>query len=295
MSRQKGESATAPQKKSVRAGTLYVVATPIGNLEDITLRALRILKEVDLIASEDTRHTRKLLSHFGIRTSLISYYKEKEVSRAAEIISEILAGKSVALVSDAGTPAISDPGDILVGRAYENSINVVPIPGPSALAAIISICGLNCPSHIFLGFLPSKANERRKLLVSLRQESHCLVFYESPRRIEKTLADCEEILGNRVCAVGRELTKLYEEMLRGSISDIRAICGGKDSLKGEFVAVVQGFQEEARPDAENFMELLVWYRDNTEFSMRDAVKRISKDLDLSRNEVYRAALGIWGE
>lgn len=292
MSRRKKSESPEP-KPAGQAGILYVVATPIGNLEDITLRALRLLREVDLIASEDTRHTRKLLSHFEIRTPLVSYYKEKEESRSEEIVAQLLAGRNVALVSDAGTPGISDPGGILVRKAHENALPVVPVPGPAALAAALSVCGLDCPSHIFLGFLPARANERRKLLVSLRQESHCLIFYESPRRIEQSLADCQETLGNRNCTVGRELTKVHEELMRGEISEVREVCAGKDFLKGECVVVVEGLRETARPASENLAELLAWYRDNSDLSMRDAVKRLSKDLGVSRNEVYRVALEVW--
>ena len=174
---------------SGKAGTLFVVATPIGNLEDITLRALRILREVDLIAAEDTRHTRKLLSHFDIHTPLLSYYKEKEASRAQEIVARLLSGAQVALVSDAGTPGISDPGGILVQRACEQNIAVVPVPGVSALAAILSVAGLTEPAHLFLGFLPSKGSERRKLLRGLKNDPHPMVFYESPRRITASLGD----------------------------------------------------------------------------------------------------------
>lgn len=283
----------ADEKAGSRAGILYVVATPIGNLEDITLRALRILKEVDLIASEDTRHTRKLLGHFNIHKPLLSYYKEKEASRSEEIVALLKEGRNVALVSDAGTPCISDPGGILVRRACEQGLPVVPVPGPSALASALSVCGLDCPSHIFLGFLPAKAGERRKTLVSLRQERHCLVFYESPRRIDQALADCEEILGDRKCTVGRELTKIHEELLRGGISEIRRALQGKDFLKGEFVVLLEGLPGEALPVSENLAELLAWYRDNTDLSMRDAVKRLSKDLEVSRSEAYRIALEVW--
>jgi len=196
---------------SSKPGTLFVVATPIGNLEDITLRALRILGEVDLIAAEDTRHTRKLLTHFDIHTPLISYYKEKEASRAQEIVARLLSGAQVALVSDAGTPGISDPGGILVQSAQAHGISVVPVPGVSALATLLSVAGLTEPSHLFLGFLPAKGTERRKLLRGLKNDVHPLVFYESPHRILASMADLREVLGGaRSVTIARELTKVFE-------------------------------------------------------------------------------------
>lgn len=275
-------------------GILYVVATPIGNLEDITLRALRILKEADLIASEDTRHTRKLLSHFDIHTPLISYYKEKEMSRAREIVDDLLAGKAVALVSDAGTPGVSDPGSILVREARTAGITVVPVPGASALAAAISVSGFSDPGQLFVGFLPAKSGERKKMLRALASESHTLIFYESPRRIVKSLADCLEALGERQAFVGRELTKIHEETLVAPLSEIFALFKGRESIKGEFVVMIAGRQgQTAAPEAESLDEMLVWYRDESGLSMKDAVKKLAKDLGLSRSAVYQQALSIW--
>jgi 16S rRNA (cytidine1402-2'-O)-methyltransferase len=195
---------TAERSVPVRPdpGTLYVVATPIGNLEDITLRALRILKEVDLVAAEDTRHTRKLLTHFGISTPTLSYYKEKEQERAALIIKKLHNGQSVALVSDAGTPGISDPGSILVQKAIGAKIKVEPIPGPSSLTAALSVAGIQDNSFIFLGFAPSRKKQRQDLLLALCQEQRHLVFFEAPHRLHSFLLDCWEILGDRplICA-----------------------------------------------------------------------------------------------
>jgi len=276
-------------------GTLFVVATPIGNLEDITLRALRILREVDLIAAEDTRHTRKLLSHFEIHTPLISYYKEKEASRAQEIVARLLSGAQVALVSDAGTPGISDPGGILVQSAQAHGISVVPVPGVSALATLLSVAGLTEPSHLFLGFLPAKGTERRKLLRGLKNDVHPLVFYESPRRIIACLGDCLAELGDRRAVIGRELTKVHEEIGSGELAQLLAGYKAKEAIKGEFVVLVEGVRASASQRPDNLEDLLRWYRGQDGVSLKDAVANIAKDLDLSRSEVYQKALAVWKE
>ena len=276
-------------------GTLFVVATPIGNLEDITLRALRILREVDLIAAEDTRHTRKLLSHFDIHTPLISYYKEKEASRAQEIVVRLLSGAQVALVSDAGTPGISDPGGILVQSAQAHGISVVPVPGVSALATLLSVAGLTEPSHLFLGFLPAKGTERRKLLRGLKNDVHPLVFYESPRRIIACLGDCLAELGDRRAVIGRELTKVHEEIGSGELAQLLAGYKAKEAIKGEFVVLVEGVRASASQRPDNLEDLLRWYRGQDGVSLKDAVANIAKDLDLSRSEVYQKALAVWKE
>ncbi|MFA7347120.1 MAG: 16S rRNA (cytidine(1402)-2'-O)-methyltransferase [Desulfurivibrionaceae bacterium] len=280
---------------SSRPGTLFVVATPIGNLEDITLRALRILREVDLIAAEDTRHTRKLLSHFDIHTPLISYYKEKEASRSQEIVARLLSGAQVALVSDAGTPGISDPGGILVHSAQANNIAVVPVPGVSALATLLSVAGLTEPSHLFLGFLPAKGTERRKLLRGFKNDVHPLVFYESPRRITASLGDCLAELGERRAVIGRELTKVHEEIASGDLAQLLAGLKAKEAIKGEFVVLIEGVRAAAPQRPDNLEDLLRWYRGQSGVSLKDAVASIAKDLDLSRSEVYQKALAVWKE
>lgn len=290
-----GKKGETPTGGTCKSGTLFVVATPIGNLEDITLRALRILQEVDCIAAEDTRHTRKLLSHFDIHTPLISYYKEKEAIRAQEIVARLLSGHRVALVSDAGTPGISDPGGILVQSAYEHGIAVVPVPGVSALATILSVAGLRESTHLFLGFLPTKAVERRKLLRSLKNESHPLVFYESPRRITATLADCLTELGDRRAVIGRELTKMHEEVVSAELAQLLAMFKARESIKGEFVVLIGGLRASAPQPPDNLDDLLRWYRDQSGVSLKDAVASIAKDLDLSRSEVYQKALAVWKE
>jgi 16S rRNA (cytidine1402-2'-O)-methyltransferase len=273
-------------------GILYVVATPIGNLEDITLRALRILQEADYIACEDTRHTRKLLTHFEISSKLISYYKGKEASKSAEIIEYLLAGANVALVSDAGVPCISDPGYILVQKAAEMGVRVCPVPGPSALTSAISIVGLPSEKFLFTGFLPSKKNERIKHLRNLAGESALLVFYESPHRLLKSLTDCLEVLGNRPAAVCKELTKIYEDCQRGTLGDLVAYFKEITKVRGEYVVLITGSQGEPLPDSRDIDDLLVWYR-NSGSSLKDAVAKIAADLGLSRSKVYAKALLIW--
>src|ERR1700730_5621691 len=202
------------------AGCLYLVATPIGNLEDITLRALRILKEVDLIACEDTRETMKLLTHFDIQRRLVSYHEHNEITRAAEIVIDLEQGAKVALVSDAGTPVVSDPGHHLVSLCLRHGIQVVPVRGASAFVAALAASGMPIEEFAFIGFLPSKQTERRKSLRELSGEQRTLVLYEAPHRLLDTLEDALEILGNRQVVVAREVTKLYEEFLRGYLQDL---------------------------------------------------------------------------
>lgn len=277
--------------KKRQPGILYIVPTPIGNLEDITLRALKVLKEVDLIAAEDTRHTKKLLNHFGIHTSLISYYREKEQQRGAKIIQLLQDGQSVALVSDAGTPAISDPGAILVNLAHDAGITVTPLPGASALTTALSGSGFTEGAFTFLGFPPSKKSQRKKLLTSLIHSEYPVVFYESPRRIESFLQDALEILGNREALWARELTKSYEELVKGSLTDLIEQCTTGNS-RGEFVIVI-GAALLKKAEGENIEDLLIWYRDHSELSMKDACRQLAKDLGLSRSQIYQQALEIW--
>ncbi len=198
-------------------GRLYVVSTPIGNLEDITLRALRLLREVDLIAAEDTRHTRKLLSHFDIHTPLTSFYQHQQFRQAPGLVRQLLEGKAIALVTDAGTPGISDPGAVLVRLAVEAGIGITPVPGPAAAITLLSVSGLDTHAFVFEGFLPIKSGRKRRVLESLAREKRTLIFYESPHRLVKTLALMLEVLGDRPAAVGRELTKVFEEITRGTL------------------------------------------------------------------------------
>ena len=228
---------SAAKKVSERTGCLFVVATPIGNLEDISLRALRILKEADVIACEDTRQTQKLLAHFDFQKRLLSYHEHNEITRAPEIVIELEQGARVALVSDAGTPAISDPGHRLIGLCLRHSIKVVPVPGPSALLAALAASGMPANEFTFIGFLPSRPTERRKSLRALATEPRTLIAYEAPHRILESLEDCLEILGNRPGVVARELTKVYEEFQRGHLEDLVAAVR-KNAPRGEITLLI---------------------------------------------------------
>jgi len=227
-----------PSNKAAK-GILYVVSTPIGNLEDITLRALRILKEVDLIAAEDTRHTGLLLKHFGIQTSLTSYFEGNELKKREFILFRLKQGDQIALVTDAGTPGISDPGFRLIRLAIENQIPIVPVPGPSAVVAALSVAGLPTDAFLFKGFLPHKSKKRKDLLKQLEQVKETLIFYESPHRISETLQDIFDIVGDREIVLTRELTKVYEEILRGKVSEIQQQVAGR-RWKGEITLVISG-------------------------------------------------------
>ncbi len=218
-------------------GTLYVVATPIGNLGDITLRALETLQQVDLIAAEDTRHTRRLLQHYNIDTPLISFHQHSGQGRVEQIIQRLLKGESVALVTDAGTPSISDPGGVLVAEAHRHGIRVVPVPGASALTALLSVSGLPTHRFRFEGFIPRKEGARRKFFERIAGEEMVVVFFESPHRLLKTLQTAHEVLGEREVVVGRELTKQFEEVFRGRLSDALAHWQAKPP-KGEFVVAI---------------------------------------------------------
>jgi 16S rRNA (cytidine1402-2'-O)-methyltransferase len=220
-------------------GILYIVSTPIGNREDITLRALRILKEVDLIAAEDTRHTLLLLKHFGIQTPLTSYFEGNELRKKEFILFKLKQGDQIALVSDAGTPGISDPGFRLIQTAIENQISIVPIPGPSAVIAALSVSGLPTDSFLFKGFLPHKSKKRRDLLRQLEEVKATLIFYESPHRLTESLRDILDVLSDREMVLTRELTKIYEEVLRGKVNEIINQIGER-KLKGEMTLVISG-------------------------------------------------------
>ncbi|MCS7181247.1 MAG: 16S rRNA (cytidine(1402)-2'-O)-methyltransferase [bacterium] len=218
---------------------LYIVATPIGNIKDITLRAIEILKEVDLILCEDTRETIKLLNYYGIKKKLLSYYKDIEKKRVDRIIELLKEGKEIALVCDRGTPGISDPAYILVNEAYKNNIRVIPIPGPSALTASLSISGFPLKNVYFIGFIPKKENEKKKIFEKFKEGNETIIFFESVYRIEKTLKLLNEILPEREICICRELTKMFEEVIRGKIKDIYELFK-KERKKGEFVLIING-------------------------------------------------------
>ncbi len=272
------------------AGVLYIVASPIGNLEDITLRALRVLKEVDLIAAEDTRHTKKLLAHYGIATPLTSYHQHNEIAKSASLVQRLSSGCRVALISDAGTPIVSDPGFRLVQGAIHAGIPVVPIPGPSALTAVLSASGLPSERFVFEGFLPARKSQRRERLRKLREEPRTLVFYEVPHRVEESLQDLLEVLGEREMVLGREMTKLYEEFIRGSVSDLVAQAKVKE-WRGEMTLVVEGKRGRDK-DNERVKDLRSEIKKLRKEGMR--VKEIAEILgerfSLSKREVYRMVL-----
>jgi 16S rRNA (cytidine1402-2'-O)-methyltransferase len=270
-------------------GSLYLVATPIGNLDDVTLRALRVLREeVSLIACEDTRQTQKLLQHFQIRQPLVSYHEHNEARRTAEILAMLLRGESVALVSDAGTPLLSDPGYRVVTEAIQRGIAVVPIPGASALLAGLTASGLPVHEFRFAGFLPPKALARRKMLEGLARETVTVVVYESPHRILETLAGMQEVLPNASVVVAREITKIHEEFLRGSAATIRAILEARGAVKGEITLLIA-----PAPPAETGEPLEeVLKLTTTGIDRMQAIKTVAKRLGLPKREVYRLVTAL---
>jgi 16S rRNA (cytidine1402-2'-O)-methyltransferase len=270
------------------AGTLYIVSTPIGNLEDITLRALRILGEVDLVAAEDTRHSLKLLNHYGISKPMISYWGERERVRSEEIIRKLQAGKTVALISDAGTPGISDPGAVVVRKAIEENIRVVPVPGPSALVAALSLSGLPTDIFTFIGFLPPKKTLRQKVLRDLSLEKSTLVFYEAPHRITETLTDMDRIFADRKAALVKEITKIHEEVLRGRISEIIGAIE-KTKIAGEYVIIMEGRSEGNKVTITDALEEIGSLMKKG-LKRKEAVKKIAADYGLSSRELYGQSL-----
>jgi 16S rRNA (cytidine1402-2'-O)-methyltransferase len=269
-------------------GTLYIVGTPIGNLEDITLRALRILGQVSLIAAEDTRVSRRLLSHYDIKTPLTSYWEHNKLTKL-EYLMDALETKDVALVSNAGMPGISDPGYELIKAAIERGIDVVPVPGPSAVTSSLVISGLPTDSFLYLGFLPRKRGKRVRLLQSLAGETRTIVAFEAPHRLLRTLKDIRETLGERFVAITRELTKLHEEVVRGSVSEV-VDRFERNPPRGEVTLVVQGAEEE-RWDQGMIEEALARLRDEG-MSGSDAVREVAKLGRRPRNEVYRIWLSM---
>jgi len=269
-------------------GILYIVGTPIGNLEDISLRALRVLGEVDLIAAEDTRRTRKLLTHYGIKTPLTSYHEHNKLTKLEEILS-MLQQKDVALVSEAGMPGLSDPGYELIEAAIARGIPVVPVPGPSALITALVVSGLPTDSFLYLGFLPRRRKERRELLASVAGERHTLVAFEAPHRLLASLADLKDMLGDRRIALARELTKLHEEVWRGSIS--QALTHFEEHPpRGEFTLVIEGAKEErVRWDERQVMEALAELLAEG-VGKKEAIKAVADLAGWPRREVYKVAL-----
>ena len=270
------------------AGRLYVVATPIGNLEDITYRAVRVLGEVDLVACEDTRQTHKLLEHYGIRKPTVSYHEHNEAERTAELLVRLGEGAAVALVSDAGVPLVSDPGYRLVHAAVDAGIRVEPIPGPSALLAALAASGLPTDAFHFAGFLPPKAGQRARALEAFRNETATLIFYEAPHRIVETLRAIAEVLGPRPVVVAREITKLHEEFLRGSAQEVRAALEARDAVKGEITLLVGKAAAPAPDDTPLDAAVEALIRGGV--PRMDAIKQVARKRGLSKREVYDSLL-----
>jgi 16S rRNA (cytidine1402-2'-O)-methyltransferase len=265
-------SASAPG-----GGCLYIVGTPIGNLEDITLRALRILKEADIIACEDTRHTQKLLSHYNIAKTLISYHEHNEMTRSPELLIQLEQGAKIALVSDAGMPLVSDPGYRLVTLCVRHKIPVVPIPGPSAMLAALTAAGLPNEEFLFVGFLPQRTGERRRMLERLRIEERTMIFYEAPHRVAESVADAKEILGDRPACIAREVTKLHEEFLRGKLSQLAESLSERPA-RGEITLVVGPPEPSA----------VTGQADSTQ-TLSDRVEELIRQAKLDRKEALKLA------
>ncbi|HET9178255.1 MAG TPA: 16S rRNA (cytidine(1402)-2'-O)-methyltransferase [Terriglobia bacterium] len=270
------------------AGRLYVVGTPIGNLEDITLRALTALKGADLIACEDTRRTQKLLNHYSISTRTVSYHEHNELTRAPELVLQMEQGSSIALVSDAGMPVLSDPGFRLVNLAVRHKVQVVPVPGPSAMVAALAVAGLPMNEFIFTGFFPAKRSSRRKGLAALAAFEGTIVFYEAPHRIVECLRDVQELLGDRDMVIAREVTKLHEQFLRGSVTELRAFLK-KIPARGE-LTVILGPGAAPRPagtDGNSLHAEIENLRASQGLNERGALKAIARARGISRSEAYR--------
>jgi 16S rRNA (cytidine1402-2'-O)-methyltransferase len=288
-----GEDSSANPKSALAPG-LYLVATPIGNLEDITLRAVRVLKEADLIACEDTRRTQKLLNHYGIATRTISYHEHNEMTRAAELVLELERGARVALVTDAGMPGISDPGFRLISLAIRHHVPVVPIPGAAAFLAALVASGLPTDSFRFSGFLPAKRGQRRQMLESIKQSPRTQVFYEAPHRVVEALSDVVEILGkDRHVVIAREVTKIHEEFLRGRAGEVLETLNARGNIKGEITLLI-GKADEAEasvatgaPARPSIHQRLKQIMAEEKLDEKAALKKIAKERGISKSEAYR--------
>ena len=267
-------------------GKLYLVATPIGNLEDITLRALRILKEVDLIAAEDTRHTLGLLNHFEISKPLISYYKQNEKTKSEILMDKLLEGKNIAIVSDAGTPGISDPGEEIVKVAIENGIEIIPIPGACAFVNALIASGLSSKEFCFIGFLSAIKKDKKEKLEEIKYETKTLILYEAPHKLKGTLEAILEVLGDRRIVLARELTKIHEEFIRKNIEEI---LNEIDNLKGEMILIIEGvsesFEEENKLNNLTLEEHYNYY-EKQGLEKKEIIKKIAKDRNVNKNEIY---------
>jgi len=279
-------------EREVGTGCLYLVATPIGNLEDITLRAVRTLKEVDVIACEDTRQTQKLLQHYGIRKEMVSYHEHNELTRSPELVIELEQGAKIALVSDAGTPGISDPGHRLVTLCLRHHIPVVPIPGPSALVAALAASGLPTDEFLFVGFLPPRSGARRKALDALKTESRTLIFYEAPHRVVETLADASDILGPRPAVIAREVTKMHEEFLRGPLPELLETAR-KRAPRGEITLLIGAGDPQMQQQAEPRVSLkqrVEQLEAEGGVDRKAALKQAARERGLGKREAYKQLL-----
>ena len=268
----------------------YLVATPIGNLEDITLRALRTLKEVDTIACEDTRQTQKLLSHYGIEKKTVSYHEHNELTRAAELIMHLERGESIALVTDAGMPGISDPGFRLVALAIRHHIPVIPIPGPSAFVAALVASGLPTDSFRFNGFVPEKSGKRVKLFESIKDSPRTQIFYEAPHRLLETLQDIVDVFGAaRHVVIAREVTKIYEEFVRGHAQDVLLTMQARDEIRGEITLLIGKEEDHGAPvlEQKNVRQRVRGLMQTEGLDEKEAMKRVAKEMGVSKSEVYR--------
>ena len=274
-------------------GTLYVVSTPIGNLEDITLRALKTLKEADLIAAENVNHSKGMCRHYGIGTKLISYNQHNRKAKGPEIVNSLKTGSDIALITSAGTPAVSDPGSYLIGMAVEAGIKVCPVPGPSAVITALSVSGIRMDRFLFLGFLSSKAGKRRKELKGMRDEPRTMVFYEAPHRIKAMLIDLQDILGDRNIGLTRELTKVYEEFKRGKVSEIIEDVEQK-GIKGEITLVVAGKQKDETDESFDVatIEKIEKALKEGVHSVRDIAEDVAEEQGLAYRVVYKECLRI---
>jgi 16S rRNA (cytidine1402-2'-O)-methyltransferase len=271
------------------SGRLYLVATPIGNLEDITYRAVRILKEADLIACEDTRHTRRLLDHYGIQKPTISYHEHNEAERSVDLVERMRGGAAIAIVSDAGMPLVSDPGYRLVRAAIDSGIPVEPVPGASAVITALAASGLPVDSFLFGGFLPAKAGQRRRALEDVKATQTTLIFYEAPHRILETLDAIDEVMGPVPVVVAREMTKVHEEFLRGTAAEIHAQLARRDAVKGEYTILI-GKPAAPLPDETPLSEAVESIV-RTGIPRMDAIKEVARRRGLSKSQVYDALLG----
>lgn len=281
--------------KNKTEGILYICGTPIGNLEDITLRALKILKKVKLIAAEDTRHTKKLLNHYQINTKVTSYYEYNKIKKATYLVEMLKNSQDIALVSDAGMPGISDPGYVLVNLALKNNIKIIPIPGVSALITALVVSGLPTDKFVFEGFIPRKIKERKRYFKSIENEERTIIFYEAPHRLKRALKDMLDVWGERKIVIARELTKMYEEIIRGNLSQVLSEINTKE-IKGEITLVVQGGIKKKGNDIIDFlkneciMEEYLKKLKNQGYSNKDIIKIAQEKLNLPKNLIYKKLL-----